>query len=601
MKVKNKGIKITETIPKHLLPYTTTQNTQLYTPIDHASWRYILKLSQDFFAERAHPIYLSGLKATGISSERIPSIEEMDTALRKFGWRAVSVSGFIPPAAFLEFLALGVLPIACEMRKVENINYTPAPDIVHEAAGHAPILADQEYAEYVKMYGVIASKAIYSQKDLQLFEAIRALSDIKEKPHAKASEIDVAQKNFEKAYASLDYVSEATQLARMSWWTIEYGMLGELNNPKIYGAGLLSSMGESFHCLDAQVKKIPLNYDCVHQAYDITRPQPQLYVSPSVKDMKKVLADYSKTMAYKKGGRYALGKAKHAQSLTTTVLDTGLQISGILKNFSASESDIIDFLEFEGSLQFSLKDNEIKDYRARSLPNLILSPMGIPVRVDGLKKVGSAWTQASFWKKNISKKIKAQFKSGWTIDASVEAVKIEKSKLLFVVLKDCRIWNPYEKRFVTLHKNFLLFGKKAVSVFGEAADRIRYMEYYQQKNAYTSNAHQINYDSSQYEKLFSAYTLVKEFRTKKKINIQQLEKVISVLNDYPKDWLLRWELLEVFQLLSYRTNYSSQISEELNKLKKLNKELAEVIQRGMDYLKKFSKEESNLMCSAESA
>ena len=71
----------------------------------------------------------------------------MNDILGKIGWGAVAVDGFIPPAAFMEFQAYKVLVIACDMRQMHHIEYTPAPDIVHEAAGHAPIIVDREYSD----------------------------------------------------------------------------------------------------------------------------------------------------------------------------------------------------------------------------------------------------------------------------------------------------------------------------------------------------------------------------------------------------------------------------------------------------------------------
>ena len=118
----------------------------------------------------------------------------MDEKLRRFGWRAVAVSGFIPPAAFMEFQSLGVLPIACDMRKLENLAYTPAPDIVHEAAGHAPIIADPEYAAYLREYGEVSRKAIFTDQDMAVYEAIRNLSGVKEDPASTPEQLAAAPK-----------------------------------------------------------------------------------------------------------------------------------------------------------------------------------------------------------------------------------------------------------------------------------------------------------------------------------------------------------------------------------------------------------------------
>ena len=100
MKKENKLSKI----PDYLLPYIAKQDPSLYTAMDHASWRFILKLSRSFFSKHAHQKYLAGLKETGISVDRIPLIEEMNHCLKNFNWRAVPVSGFIPPAVFMDSL-----------------------------------------------------------------------------------------------------------------------------------------------------------------------------------------------------------------------------------------------------------------------------------------------------------------------------------------------------------------------------------------------------------------------------------------------------------------------------------------------------------------
>ena len=124
------------------------------------------------------------MELTGISIEEIPRMDGMNRILKEIGWAAVSVDGFIPPNAFMEFQAYNVLVIASEMRTINHIAYTPAPDIIHEAAGHAPIIANPEYAEYLRRFGEIGSKAISSAKDFEMYEAIRLLSILKENPNS---------------------------------------------------------------------------------------------------------------------------------------------------------------------------------------------------------------------------------------------------------------------------------------------------------------------------------------------------------------------------------------------------------------------------------
>ena len=111
------------------------QDYDAYTAVDQAVWRFVLLQMYDRLQAAAHPAYARGLQRTGMSVERIPRIAEMDACLSEFGWGAVCVDGFIPPRAFQEFQALGILPIAADMRTVEHLPYTPAPDVIHEAAG----------------------------------------------------------------------------------------------------------------------------------------------------------------------------------------------------------------------------------------------------------------------------------------------------------------------------------------------------------------------------------------------------------------------------------------------------------------------------------
>ena len=142
-------------IPNHLKAYIVDQNYNRYSIIDHYVWQFIMSISIPFFKQYAHSSYLKGLEMTGIAYDKIPSIEFMNNKLSKFGWGAVAVRGFIPPAAFMEFQALGILPIACDMRSSDHLTYTPAPDIVHESAGHSPMIINEEYAYYLKEYGPI--------------------------------------------------------------------------------------------------------------------------------------------------------------------------------------------------------------------------------------------------------------------------------------------------------------------------------------------------------------------------------------------------------------------------------------------------------------
>ena len=92
-------------LPKKLSEYTSVQDYSLYTHIDQAVWRYVMRISFPYFKKYAHESYVKGIEMVGIPMDKIPKIDEMDQKLDSFGWGAVSVKGFIPPIIFMEFLA----------------------------------------------------------------------------------------------------------------------------------------------------------------------------------------------------------------------------------------------------------------------------------------------------------------------------------------------------------------------------------------------------------------------------------------------------------------------------------------------------------------
>lgn len=315
-------------LPAHLRRYVVSQDYEAYTPRDQAVWRHILRQLRSHLGDKAHPVYLEGLAATGIGTESIPSLDEMNEKLSKLGWACVGVRGFIPPAVFTELQTLGVLAIAADIRTHEHIQYTPAPDIVHESAGHAPIIANARYAEYLKRCGLVGFKAISTVEDEAVFQAIRNLSVVKEDPTAAPEEIAHAEARLEAANQSRRYVSESTKASRLYWWTAEYGLIGGLEAPRIYGAGLLSSIGEARHCLTDEVKKVPLGLVCTETEYDITRMQPQLFVARDFEHLFEVLAEFEATLAWKRGGDHGLGEAIRAGTVNHLVLSDGREVTG---------------------------------------------------------------------------------------------------------------------------------------------------------------------------------------------------------------------------------------------------------------------------------
>lgn len=103
-------------------------------------------------------------------------------------------------------------------------------------------------------------------------------------------------------------------LRNLHWWTVEYGLIGDLRKPKIYGAGLLSSIGESYSCLKDEVEKLPYSIDAVNYNFDITTRQPQLFVTPNFDYLTDVLEEFAGFMALRRGGLYAIKKPSNQKA-----------------------------------------------------------------------------------------------------------------------------------------------------------------------------------------------------------------------------------------------------------------------------------------------
>ena len=209
-------------LPGYLKQYIVEQRYDHYTPVDQAVWRYVMRQNYSYLKDVAYYPYIPGLEKAGLTIEKIPDLQEMNDALAKIGWGAVTVDGFIPPAAFMEFQAFRILVIAADIRQLKHIQYTPAPDIIHESAGHAPIIADPDYNKYLSYFGSIGAKAIFSSKDFELYEAIRELSILKEMVDADPAEIRKAEKKVAFCQENLGEPSEMALLSRLHWWPLSF-------------------------------------------------------------------------------------------------------------------------------------------------------------------------------------------------------------------------------------------------------------------------------------------------------------------------------------------------------------------------------------------
>jgi phenylalanine-4-hydroxylase len=571
-------------IPEHLREYVTEQDSKLYTYIDHAAWRYIMRVSKAFFGKTAHPLYLHGLDATGIATERIPLVSEMDEALKKMGWRAVPINGFIPPAVFLEFQALKILAIACDMRKLENLGYTPSPDIVHEAAGHAPIVADPGYRTYLEAYGEVAKHAVISKYDVELYDAIFKLSEIKEDPHSSAEQIQAAQNEFEAVAKREVEPSEVALLTRMAWWTTEYGLIGSLDDPKIYGAGLLSSVSESYNCLKPGVKKIPFSLEAtIGTSYDITRPQPQLFVAQNFQELTQALQTFANSMAFRRGGVYGLEVAKKAQNTVTITLDTGAQIVGTVLDYEVSPDDGTSAPEeasftLTGAKQIAFHDQAHAEITHSSLPQKLY--VGLFDR--SVSAASSQDLQRKLHTSGLHTKsghrILGRFKKEAHVDKLGRVFLLEQVKVMDPGGKV--VYQESEKHYP------LLLGNRVISVSGGAADRREFaMRNTIRTKKVDSHKSNLTQENTVLNDLYREVRQTREQGGWDATTPSLLDRLTRQLDTVaPEDWLLRLELLELYAKVAPHSVVAAQIRNQLKQISESSSETKDLIDRGLELI-----------------
>ena len=562
-------------LPSHLQKFVVDQNYNKYTPIDQAVWRFILRQLKNFLSSSAHESYLDGLEKTGVEIERIPSIDNISSKLEKFGWRALPVSGFIPPAAFMELQSLSILPIASDLRTLEHLLYTPAPDIVHEAAGHAPILAHPEFAQYLREYAQVARKAIISFEDMALYDAIRNLSDLKENPDSTPAQINQAQATLDQTSKAMSHVSEAAELSRMNWWTAEYGLIGTLENPRIYGAGLLSSVGEAKWCLSDKVKKIPLTIDCLKQSYDITEPQPQLFVTPDFKTLSVVLEQMAALMAFRTGGMPGLQKALLSRLVNTYEWNSGLQVSGELLEVIPDQNQQPAYLRLRGPTQLSFEDRELPGHDKKYHVQGFGSPVG---RLRGGEKIENR-------KFESGERVQLTFESGVTVEGVYEKSLRQKNKLLLLTFTDCTVKMKDKVLFEPSWGNYdMAVGEQIASVFGGPADRASYGE---TESFIPARVPERQYSKPERlrQKQYFELRHLREASTNGEKLIQALRTLVQTHDlEFSNDWLFRIEVLELLAKMP-DSQLESHLRQSLENIKSQMPESAQVINDGLSLLK----------------
>ena len=566
-------------LPAHLKQFIIPQHYEDYTPINQAVWRYVMRKNVSYLGKVAHNSYLDGLRQTGISIDNIPNMYGMNRILKEIGWAAVAVDGFIPPNAFMEFQAYNVLVIACDIRQLEHIEYTPAPDIIHEGAGHAPIIANPEYAEYLRRFGEIGCKAISSARDYELYEAIRLLSILKEAEDTPETEIQKAEAQVDFLQNNMGELSEMSRIRNLHWWTVEYGLIGTLENPKIYGAGLLSSIGESAWCMTDNVKKIPYSIEAADVSFDITKPQPQLFVTPDFAKLSMVLEEFANSMALRKGGLSGIQKLIDSKSLGTIELSTGLQVSGVFSHVIAHDGKPA-YVQTTGKTALAYREKELvghgTEYHAEGFGSPIGKLKGINIAIEDMSPRDLS-AYAIYEGEQVTLEFEGNIKVAGEIITGTRNIQ---GKIVLIKFKNCTVsqgntilfqpeWGIYD----------MAVGKEVISAFAGPADVNSF-----DMISHVPSSHTIKQKkSAAREELEQLYQHVRNIRENKTAPLTLEQLFSEVASKHNNDWLLSVEIAEIAHTKN-NNELLEKVLHYLEHLKKIRPEVSLLISNGIELI-----------------
>jgi len=193
--------------------YTTAvveQPWSSYSSEDHGTWSQLFERQQNILAGRAAREFIDNQRKFGMTPHAIPKFDELNRVLKKAtGWELIGVEGLLPELTFFDHLANRRFPVTWWIRSAAQIDYISEPDLFHDLFGHVPLLLNPVFADYMQAYGAGGVKA-----------------------HGIGGEALV-------------------NLTRLYWYTVEFGLIRQDDGLRIYGSGIVSSKGESIHCLES--------------------------------------------------------------------------------------------------------------------------------------------------------------------------------------------------------------------------------------------------------------------------------------------------------------------------------------------------------------
>ncbi|MCU0449836.1 MAG: phenylalanine 4-monooxygenase [Bernardetiaceae bacterium] len=236
------------------------QEYEKYTEQDLLVWQLLFDRQMKQLPGLASPAYLEGIEKIGFRRDRIPHFGEMNAALGQItGWRVEVVKGLIPNKEFFEMLESRGFPASTWFRKLEQLDYLEEPDMFHDVFGHVPLLTNHDFCGFLAGLSKVALQFIDHELAIEL-------------------------------------------IARLYWYTVEFGLIQEPEGLRIYGAGILSSGGESVYCLGPQPQRVPFNVaEIVDTPYIKEKFQEKYFVIHSYRELFDSLPQLAAIIAQKVG------------------------------------------------------------------------------------------------------------------------------------------------------------------------------------------------------------------------------------------------------------------------------------------------------------
>jgi len=241
-------------------PMKITQHWEKYTDENHEVWGLLYEKRMEHLVDFGSRVFLEGAEIIGLDKHQVPKLVDVNARLKPMSdWASWGVPGYLPAKAFFAFLAQRQFPTTITVRPKTSMDYLPEPDIIHDVFGHVPLHANRIFADFLQAFG---KAAMYT--------------------NSKAHE---------------------ERLARLFWFTVEFGLIHEDGKTKLYGSGLISSDGEGHHALeskDVDRRAFDLERVC-ETGFEIDHYQPILYVLESFEQLKEAMLEYAERILSEEG------------------------------------------------------------------------------------------------------------------------------------------------------------------------------------------------------------------------------------------------------------------------------------------------------------